>query len=129
MNGERALEYARSRQTTSDFDRSQRQRAMLLSIRRQLEGLASLPRLARLVPALRDNVRTNLRPIELRELARLLATIPQRSFEQIGLDGANLFIRRNLPDGTYVLSPRDGNFTALRRFLDSALGSAPASAS
>jgi LCP family protein required for cell wall assembly len=126
LNGDRALEYARSRQTTSDFDRSRRQRLMLLAIQHRIDRLGGLPQFIGLVSALRDNVRTNLRPVELRQLAHTLAHIPQESIRQIGLDDRNVLVRRDLPDGTYVLSPREGSFAALQRDLASAIGSAPA---
>src|SRR6202022_3604491 len=35
LNGERALEYARSRETTTDFDRSRRQQAIMLAVRQK----------------------------------------------------------------------------------------------
>jgi hypothetical protein len=68
-------------------------------------------------------VRTNLRPVELRQLAHLLAAIPQDGVRQIGLDDRNVLVRRDLPDGTYVLTPREGSFAALQRYLASALAS------
>jgi len=126
LNGERALEYARSRQTTSDFDRSRRQRLTLLAIQRRIHSLGSLLQLVGLVSALKDNVRTNLRPAEMRQLADVLAPIPQDGIRQIGLDDRNVLVRRNLPDGTFVLSPPDGSFAALQRYLASALTSPPA---
>jgi anionic cell wall polymer biosynthesis LytR-Cps2A-Psr (LCP) family protein len=125
LNGERALEYARSRQTTSDFDRSRRQRLILLAIQHRIDRLHSLPQLVGLVSALRDNVRTNLRPVELRQLAHTLAHIPDDGIRQIGLDDRNVLVRRNLPDGTYLLSPREGSFAALQRYLASAIGPQP----
>jgi LCP family protein required for cell wall assembly len=121
LGGERALEYARSRQTTSDFDRSRRQRLMLLAIQHRIDRIGSLLQLVGLVSALRDNVRTNLRPVELRQLAHLLAAIPQDGVRQIGLDDRNVLVRRDLPDGTYVLTPREGSFAALQRYLASPL--------
>lgn len=122
LSGERALEYARSRQTTSDFDRSRRQRLILFAIQHRIESLASLPQLVGLVAALRDNVRTNLRPVELRQLAHALAHMPQDGIRQIGLD-ADVLVRRDLPDGTYVLTPQGGSFAALRRYLAEAMRS------
>jgi LCP family protein required for cell wall assembly len=126
LNGERALEYARSRQTTSDFDRSRRQRLILLAIQHRIDRLGSLPQLLGLVSALRDNVRTNLRPVELRQLARRLEQIPQAGIRQVGLDDSNVLVRHDLPDGTYVLSPRDGSFAALQHYLASAMSTPPA---
>jgi LCP family protein required for cell wall assembly len=125
LTGGQALEYARSRQTTSDFDRSRRQRLLLLAIQHRIDSLRSLPQLVGLVSALRDNVRTNLRPVELRELAHTLAHIPQDGIRQIGLDDGNALVRRNLPDGTYVLSPREGSFAVVQRYLASAMGPQP----
>jgi hypothetical protein len=98
---------------------------MVLAIQHRMDSLGSLPQLVGLVSALRDNVRTNLRPVELRQVAHTLAHIPQESIRQIGLDDRNVLVRRDLPDGTYVLSPRDGSFAALQRYLASAMGSAP----
>jgi LCP family protein required for cell wall assembly len=126
LNGERALEYARSRQTTSDFDRSRRQRLVLLAIQHRIDRLGSLPPLVVLVSVLRDNMRTNLRPIELRQVAHTLGQIPADGIQQIGLDDRNLLVRSNLPDGTYLLSPREGSFAALQRYLASSMGSPPA---
>jgi polyisoprenyl-teichoic acid--peptidoglycan teichoic acid transferase len=123
LNGEQALEYARSRQTTSDFDRSRRQRLVLSAIQHRIGSLGNPAQLVALVSALRDNVRTNMRPIELRQLARTVEHIPQDGMRQIGLDDHTVLVKRDLPDGTYVLSPRDGDFAMLRRFLTSAMGS------
>ena len=120
LSGERALEYARSRQTTSDFDRSRRQQLLLMAIRQPL-GSLGVAQLLALVPVLRDNVRTNLRPSELFQLAHILAKIPPGNIRQIGLDDSRMLLRRDLPDGTYLLSPRDGDFAALQRYLASAL--------
>jgi LCP family protein required for cell wall assembly len=123
LNGEQALEYARSRQTTSDFDRSRRQRLLLLAIQLRIDRFSALPQLVGLVSALRKNVRTNLRPVELRQLAHVLGHIPQDGIRQIGLDDGNVLVRRNLADGTYLLSPREGSFAALQQYLASALAS------
>lgn len=122
LNGERALEYARSRQTTSDFDRSRRQRLILLAIQHRIDNLGSLPKLVGLVSALRDSVRTNLRPVELRQLAHTLGHIPVDGIRQIGLDDTNVLVRETLPDGTYVLRPQGGSFAALQRYLAAVIG-------
>ncbi len=78
MNGEQALYYARSRKTTSDFDRARRQQRVLLAMRnRVLEG-DLLPRVPALWLAMRDVVDTNLGPGEIADLARLGATMTGR---------------------------------------------------
>jgi hypothetical protein len=71
-------------------------------------------------------VRTNLRPVELRQLAHTLGQIPQDGIRQIGLDDTNVLVKQTLPDGTYLLSPREGTFAGLQRYLASAIGAPPA---
>ena len=60
MNGSQALRYARSRNTSSDFDRGARQQRILLSMREQADPAVLLPRLPELVDALEDTVTTDI---------------------------------------------------------------------
>jgi LCP family protein required for cell wall assembly len=69
MDGAQALMYARSRHTSTDFDRAQRQQRVLLSLREQANISAILPRVDDLAAALRRAVRTDI-PRE--QLPRLL---------------------------------------------------------
>ena len=75
MNGQQALYYARSRKTTSDFDRARRQQRVLLAIRKRVLDGNLLPRIPALWLAMRDIVDTNLSPGDIAELARLGATL------------------------------------------------------
>ncbi len=78
MNGEQALYYARSRKTTSDFDRARRQQRVLLAIRNRVLDANLLPRVPALWLAMRDVVDTNLGPAEIADLARMGATLSGR---------------------------------------------------
>ena len=60
MNGSQALRYARSRNTSSDFDRGARQQRILLSMREQADPAVLLPRLPDLVEALKGSVKTDI---------------------------------------------------------------------
>ncbi|MCS6844243.1 MAG: LCP family protein [Caldilineales bacterium] len=75
MTGEQALYYARSRKTTSDFDRARRQQQVLLALRKRALDAELLPRLPALWRALRSSVDTDLDLPTLLELAPLGATI------------------------------------------------------
>ena len=75
MNGEQALYYARSRKTTSDFDRSRRQQRVLLAMRDRVLDGDLLPRIPALWLAMRDVVDTNLGPADIADLARLGASL------------------------------------------------------
>jgi LCP family protein required for cell wall assembly len=83
MDGEQALRYARSRNTSTDFDRGARQQRVLLSLREQADPSILLPRLPELVDALKSAVRTDI-PLdqidELLGLATAVDTANIRSF-------------------------------------------------
>jgi LCP family protein required for cell wall assembly len=60
MDGELALLYARSRITSSDFDRSRRQRKLLMALWEQGLSVGIIPRLPALSSAMADTVQTDL---------------------------------------------------------------------
>jgi LCP family protein required for cell wall assembly len=75
MNGAQALQYARSRHTSSDFDRGQRQQRVLLSLKEQADPRALIPRLPELVTALKKAIRTDVPVSQLAELLGLAAQV------------------------------------------------------
>ena len=70
MDGEQALEYARSRHGSDDFDRGARQQRVLLSLRQQTDVAAVLPHLDELISALKSAIRTDI-PVS--DIPKLLA--------------------------------------------------------
>jgi polyisoprenyl-teichoic acid--peptidoglycan teichoic acid transferase len=80
MDGDQALRYARSRHTSTDFDRGARQQRVLLSLREQADPQALIPKLPDLVAALRRAVRTDIPLDQLDELLGLAS----------GVDTANI---------------------------------------
>jgi hypothetical protein len=75
MDGEQALRYARSRHTSTDFDRGARQQRVLLSLQQQADPEILLPRLPELVDALKRAVRTDIPLDQLDELLGLAAAV------------------------------------------------------
>lgn len=69
MNGEVALQYARSRHTTNDFDRSRRQMQIILALRDRALKLDVLPKLPTLINQLHDAVESDLQPEQVIALA------------------------------------------------------------
>jgi len=120
LDGEHALEYARSRETTSDFDRSRRQQAIMLAVRQKAMSLNAVPHLFQLLSALQDNVRTNLRPQDMQQLADLAGQIKEADIRHVGIDSNNL-LRPTFVNGQYVLLPRDPTLALLQRYLAMAL--------
>ena len=75
MDGAQALRYARSRHTSSDFDRGQRQQRVLLSLKEQADPQVLIPRLPELVTALKRAVRTDVPIDQLDELLGLASEV------------------------------------------------------
>jgi LCP family protein required for cell wall assembly len=75
MDGEEALRYARSRHTSTDFDRGARQQRVLLSMREQADPQELIPRLPELVAALKKAVRTDIPLDQIDELLGLASEV------------------------------------------------------
>jgi LCP family protein required for cell wall assembly len=69
MDGATALRYARSRYTTSDYDRSRRQRQVILAAWDKAKQMNLLPKWPELYDQFRTSVKTDLGPTELATLA------------------------------------------------------------
>jgi LCP family protein required for cell wall assembly len=79
MDGAQALRYARSRHTSTDFDRAQRQQRVLLSLREQADPAELIPHLPELVTALKQAVRTDIPIDQLDELLGLASEIDTKN--------------------------------------------------
>jgi LCP family protein required for cell wall assembly len=121
FDGERALQYARSRETTSDFDRSRRQQLIMLAVRQRAFSVNAVPRLLSLLGALQDNVRTNLRPAEMQQLASLAGRIKDQDIRRVAIDTSNLLRSGFSSNGQYILQPLDPSYAALQRYVAMAL--------
>jgi polyisoprenyl-teichoic acid--peptidoglycan teichoic acid transferase len=121
LDGEKALEYARSRETTSDFDRSRRQQLIMLAVRQRVFSLNAIPKLLSLLGALQDNVRTNLRPAEMHQLADLAGQIKDQEIRRVAIDTSNLLRSGYSSNGQYILQPLDPTYDALHHYVAMAL--------
>lgn len=75
FTGEEALTYARSRHSSSDFDRGSRQQRVLVSLREQTDFGTVIARLPALVDALKRTVRTDIPVGELPGLVSLASRV------------------------------------------------------
>lgn len=75
MDGDQALRYARSRHTSTDFDRGARQQRVLLSLRQQADPQALIPRIPELVNALKSAIRTDVPLDQIDQLLGLASQI------------------------------------------------------
>lgn len=116
MNGDLALKYARSRETTSDFDRSRRQQQILSAIKAKLLSLGTLTnpkKLSDLFNIAGDHVRTNLAVWEMERLAGILKDINTGSITNTVLDtsASGPLVGRTDPRAGYIILPRKGDFS------------------
>ncbi len=79
MDGAEALKYARSRHSSTDFDRGQRQQRVLLSLREQADPQHLIPRLPELIAALKKTVRTDIPLSQMDELLGLASEVDTKN--------------------------------------------------
>lgn len=91
LDGEQALKYARSRYSTSDFDRSRRQMQVLEAIREAGMRPSVLLDLHKLAPALLDTVDTDLTPREILSLASVARKIDRDDITRLPVDESVLY--------------------------------------
>jgi len=102
LDGERALQYARTRHADNDAQRSIRQQQVLLALREQASVGELIPQAASLLAALGDSVRTDLDLGQVIELAQLASEIPVESIDQYTLLNT---VTEEDPFGIYYLVP------------------------
>ncbi len=102
MDGERTLQYARTRHADNDAQRSIRQQQVLLAMREQASVGDLIPQAAELLAALGDSVRTDLDLDQAIKLARLASEIPIESIDQYTLLNS---VTEEDPAGIYYLVP------------------------
>ncbi len=100
LDGTQALQYARSRKSTSDFDRSRRQMDVLLALRAQAIRPGVILDLHKLIPATMDAVDTDLTTEEILALARIGRRIDPAAVTRLQLD-TNAGYGDMLPIGSF----------------------------
>lgn len=104
MDGERALEYARTRSADSDFHRIQRQQLIIAAMRDQVLQLRTLPSVPTLLTGCR-NMRSDLGWRDYLNLASSLQTLNSSRVAFAAID-EKLVVDTTLSTGAAVLVPR-----------------------
>lgn len=105
MDGERALQYARSRHTSSDFDRSRRQQIVVQALMRKLASPTTWPRIPALYGAFASAVDTDLNWLQLAHLGLTALRVGPEGIEQMVID-ENMVTPYTTDAGAAVLAPR-----------------------
>src|SRR5581483_6881112 len=124
MNGEKAIEYARSRHSLedgTDFGRSRRQQLLLLAIKNRALSPEGLAKTFGMMDALSQDFRTNMTLGQVRSLADLARGIDPSSVERISLDDTNFLANAQTGDGQDVLVPQGKSWQPIRNYVASVL--------
>jgi LCP family protein required for cell wall assembly len=81
LNGTTALEYARSRHSSDDYSRMARQQLVLKAVAHQIDPLALLPKVPKLLDVAKDNLWTTLPQEWIPDLAALAAKVDASHIE------------------------------------------------
>jgi len=119
MDGELALKYARSRKTTSDFDRAKRQQEIMYAIKEKAlstKTLLSVDKINKLLTTIKANIETNLTPEEMLTLGSYAKDFNEESISHKLLHddpsycGGLLYTPlRELYGGMFILLPAGGD--------------------
>jgi LCP family protein required for cell wall assembly len=118
LDGKTALKYARSRETSSDFDRSARQQNLLRAVKDKMTAanlLSDPKRILDILNALGDSVKTDFTPSEIKTLAEIVSGIKTADIKTKVLDTSADGPLKDMSDGSYYITPRAGNFKELQK--------------
>ena len=127
FNGAQALLYARSRETSSDFARGERQRLLISAIKQKAfsAGTFANPlKVSSLLDSLGANVYTDFTATDIRCLYKQMATISSKSIQSLDMvTPPNTLLTTGNMNGLSIVEPRAGlyNYTDIHTFLHSAL--------
>jgi LCP family protein required for cell wall assembly len=114
LDGTHALQYARSRHGTNDFARAGRQQQVLVSLRDRALQLNMLSRAPNMVSIVQKSLSTDLTPVQLLSLARLVSEIDRERIGSLVIDTNYVTPFKGI-DGADLLDP---NVVAIRRAID-----------
>lgn len=135
MDGERALQFTRSRHSGmnnegSDFARSKRQQKILFALKDKIFSAPLLlqpQKISEIINTLRENIYTDIQGWEILKFALVVQSLRQeQSIHFVFDDSADGYLVPDNSDGAFVLRPRDGTFQAMREKIKNIFDEEPA---
>jgi polyisoprenyl-teichoic acid--peptidoglycan teichoic acid transferase len=127
LNGQQALLYARSRETSSDFARGQRQRQLILALKEKLFSLGTLSnpvKASSVLDSFGNNVYTDFSVNDIMRLQQIFGKIPSNKIGSLDLtsDTHNLVTTANM-NGLSIVRPRAGltDYSEIQSYVRNAL--------
>lgn len=127
FDGKKALLYSRSRQTSSDFARGERQRAVLLGLKEKVNSMGTLSnpaKLAGLAGAFGNNVQTDMSLNDAARFASIVKAVSNSTVNSIGLaDESSGFVTTTNIGDQSIVQPKAGlfSYTAIQNYVRSQL--------
>lgn len=120
LDGKHALQYARSRHGSNDFSRAGRQQTVIVSLRDRALQLNMLSRAPAMVGIVRESLSTDLTPVQLLSLARLVSEIDRARIGSLVIDTSYARPFKGV-DGADLLDP---DLAGIRRAFESTVRAA-----
>jgi polyisoprenyl-teichoic acid--peptidoglycan teichoic acid transferase len=126
MNGEKAIQYARSRKSAqdgNDFGRSRRQMRLIGAVQQRVMQPEVMLKAFNIMDALQGNIRTSLKLDEARALLDYYRSEGSANFKKMlfvpQLLNTNFLTNSSTSDGAYILLPYtgQGNYKAIQEWL------------
>jgi len=118
MDGEQALMYARSRKTTSDFDRSERQQQVIQAIRvkvKMLDLLSNVDKAVNIYSIVLKNIKTD---VGVFEALGYLDNYKNYAIESGNvISDSNFLYSSKTIDGQYILLPKSGDYFGIQKAI------------
>lgn len=130
MDGATAIEYARAREPLevcgkgtsenlaelTDFGRSARQQIIVKAVLSDVKQVSTWPKLFNAMDALKSTIYTNMSFADLSAFA-LKMDLNDAKTAHIGLSNQNVLVDSTAPDGGYILSPQNGNWSLIPAYI------------
>ncbi|OGM97706.1 MAG: hypothetical protein A2735_01020 [Candidatus Yanofskybacteria bacterium RIFCSPHIGHO2_01_FULL_41_21] len=123
LDGQSALYYARSRYTSSDFDRSRRQQQIMFAIKDKLLELNFLSNPAKsfsILNLIRNDIKTDIGVWNISELINLANQVKLDQIKRSVISTENFLVDAK-DNGAYILLPKTGTFSDIKKFFQDIL--------
>lgn len=128
MDGKAALKYARSRETTSDFDRAKRQQKIMIAVKEKVLSAGTLTnpqKMNDILSALSDHIKTDMQIWEAQRLAGIFQKVDKNKIINRVLDNSADGPLESENNGAYILVPKTGNFKEIQSIAQNIFTDSP----
>ena len=120
LDGKDALYYARSRLSSSDFDRSRRQQEVMFALKDKLTNLnfwSDPLETISILNSIRSNIKTDLNIWNTKELLNLAKKVSSSGKVKKYIMTTDNLLYESRANGSYILLPKDDNFMQIKQLF------------